>query len=160
MHMSREVTVMMRRFPFLLGSLILASCAQAPMPEYPAIRDAVYAPGQVWSISAPAAQSRATLTVLRIDSVPQLGTVIHVRLDSLDLSHAGKGLERQHTVQHLPFIRSAIDSSVVSKLIDSGAVPEYREGYTQWRRAQGGAFSITVAAFLQQLAATNTGRTM
>jgi hypothetical protein len=150
-----EHIVSLSRFAFVLCSFALAGCEAARDSEYPVVRDAVYAPGQVWSFRAPAEQSRATLTVLRIDSLPVLGRVVHVRLDSLDMSETGRILTGQHTVQHMPFLREAIDSSVVSKLVDSGAVPEYRDGYAQWRRAKGGAFSVAVGSFLQQLAEKN-----
>ena len=71
------------------------------------------------------------------------------------MSEKGRVLNGQHTVQHMPFVRAAIDSSVVAKLVDSGAVPDYRDGYAQWRRAKGGAFTVAVGSFLEQLAQKN-----
>lgn len=146
----------LRRFATVLFSFALASCGAARESDYPVVGDAVYAPGHVWSFKVSAKQSRATLTVLRIDSVPALGRVVHVRLDSLDMSETGRVQNGQHTVQHMPFLRAAIDSSVVAKLVDSGVVPEYRDGYAQWRRANGGAFSVAVSSFLRELAEKNS----
>lgn len=143
------------RFPVLFCCVALVGCKHAREPDFPTVLDGVYAPGQVWSFKAPAEQSRAILTVLRLDSVPGLGTVVHVRLDSLDMSETGRVLNGQHIVQHMPFVRAAIDSSVMSKLVDSGSIPEYADGYAQWRRAKGGAFSVAVGSFLRQLAETN-----
>ena len=44
---------------------------------------------------------------------------------------------------------------LVSKLVDSGSIPEYADGYAQWRRAKGGAFSAAVGSLLRQLAEMN-----
>ena len=146
----------LRRFATVLSIFAFASCEAARESDYPVVDDAVYAPGQVWSFKVSDEQSRATLTVLRIDSVPALGRVVHVRLDSLDMSERGRVLNGQHTVPHMPFLRAAIDSSVVSKLVDSGVVPEYRDGYELWRRAKGGAFNVAVGSFLRELAEKNS----
>ncbi len=152
--------MILRQVVAVLGGCALVGCETSRETDYPVVRDEVYAPGQVWSFRAPREQSRATLTVLRIDSVPMLGAVVHVRLDSLDMSETGRVLNGQHTVEHMPFVRAAIESSVVSRLVDSGPVPDYRDGYAQWRRANGGAFSIAVGSFLRQLAETPGGKGM
>ncbi|MES3035315.1 MAG: hypothetical protein V4813_15055 [Gemmatimonadota bacterium] len=147
--------LLIMRVAVALIGVAIVGCAQAREQDFAIVRDAVYAPGQVWSFKTTAPQSHATMTVLRLDSVPGLGTVVHVRLDSLDMAETVRALKGQRSVPHLPFVRAAIDSSVVAKLVDSGAVPEYAEGYALWRRARGGAFSLSVGGFLRQLGETN-----
>jgi hypothetical protein len=139
----------------LVAAVSVVGCGNPSVVEFTAVPDSVYAPGQVWSFRGPADQARATLTILRIDAPPGLGTVVHVRLDSLDLSETGRTLNGQHEDEHMPFARAALDSSVVRKLVDSGAVSEYRAGYEVWRRAKGGAFSVAVGSFLTMLSQSN-----
>ena len=49
----------------------------------------------------------------------------------------------------MPFAESAIERSVTSLERESGPVPDFAEGYQQWRQAfdagKGGVFTITVA---------------
>ncbi len=75
--------------------------------------------------------------------LPKIGVVVHVRLDGIRLRNCSGGPELT-SVQHAPFTREAIDRSV-SKLLSTSAVPDFKEGYDQWRNHCGGAYTITAA---------------
>ena len=55
----------------------------------------------------------------------------------------------QTHIQHLPFAESAIERSVTALERESGPVPDFADGYREWRQAfdegKGGVFAITVA---------------
>jgi hypothetical protein len=44
----------------------------------------------------------------------------------------------------MPFTRDAIERSV-TKMIREGDIPDFREGYDEWRKACGGVYTIIVA---------------
>jgi hypothetical protein len=52
-----------------------------------------------------------------------------------------------HTIQHAPFVRSAIDSSVV-KLLRTVEVPPSMDGYNDWLTHCGGVYTLSVAEIL------------
>jgi hypothetical protein len=125
-----------------LLSLLFGSCSKqpTPLPEQPASK---FRAGQVWAFKAPTNQPNAKLTVLRVENGGKLGTIVHIALSGVSY---GNG---QTQIQHLPFAESAIERSVTTLERESGPVPDFAEGYRQWRQAfdagKGGVFTITVA---------------
>lgn len=83
------------------------------------------------------------MTILKVESVPKLGVIIHIRVDKVKLRNCTGGSE-PNTFQHMPFTREAIAKSV-TKLVKEGEVPEFRDGYDEWRKACGGVYTISVA---------------
>lgn len=121
-----------------LLSLLFGSCSQQPTP--PASR---FHAGQVWAFTPPANQPNARLIILRVESGGKFGTIVHIALSGLSY---GDG----HTqIQHLPFAESAIEQSITTLERESGPVPDFAEGYRQWRQAfdagKAGIFTISVA---------------
>lgn len=128
--------------PILLG----ASQNKAPCPQPSTITDTKYAPGQVWSYHNRKTEADATLTVLKVESLPKVGVVVHVRLDGIRLRNCSGGHEPTQ-IEHAPFTREALDRSVV-KLIRTGEVPAFQDGYQNWREHCGGVYTITVAEMI------------
>src|SRR5690242_13227959 len=109
-----------------LLSLLFGSCSNQPaaLPEQPASK---FRAGQVWAFKTPTNQPNAKVTVLRVENGGKLGTIVHIALSGVSY---GNG---QTQIQHLPFAESAIERSVTSLERESGPVPEFAEGYQQWR---------------------------
>ncbi|GEP41299.1 hypothetical protein [Brevifollis gellanilyticus] len=99
--------------------------------------------GQVWAFTPPTNQPNARLTVLRVEDGGKLGTIVHIAISGVSY---GAG---QTHIQHLPFAESAIERSVTALERESAPVPDFADGYGQWRQAfdagKGGIFTITVA---------------
>jgi hypothetical protein len=130
-----------------LFSSLFGSCSE-PQPgspgatQHPASRLRV---GQVWAIKTPSEEPDVRLTILHVESRPQIGTIVHVALSGLALSNG------QGTVEHMPFTEAAIESSVTSLIQESGPLPDFHEGYELWREANGGVFTIEVAEALDAI---------
>ncbi len=101
-----------------------------------------YAEGQIWSVRQPEGQSGASLKIQKIEDRP-VGKIYHVSLIGLHLA-GGRVTE----VHHLPLSRETLDASLVGLVSSSDVFPDFREGYEEWKRAQGGVFTITVAEIL------------
>lgn len=131
--MARTLFITMGLLSFLFGG-----CSKQPAP--PASK---FHAGQVWAFTPPANQPNARLTVLRVEDGGKLGTIVHIAISGVSY---GDGQTR---VQHLPFAESAIERSVTTLEQESGPVPDFADGYQQWRQAydagKGGIFTITVA---------------
>jgi hypothetical protein len=125
------------------GQLLGAQDKSQPCPEPIVSNDSKFHPGQVWQYSTRAHEKGSTLTILKVESLPKLGVIIHVRVDKVRLRNCTGGPEPDN-FQHMPFARGAIERSV-TKLVREGDVPEFQDGYSEWRKACGGVYTITVA---------------
>jgi hypothetical protein len=121
-----------------LLSFLLGACSKQP-----AAPTSKFQAGQVWAFTPPTNQPNAKLTILRVESDGKLGTIVHIAISGVSY---GDG---QTTIQHLPFAESAIAKSITTLERESGPVPDFEDGYRQWRQAfvagKGGVFTITVA---------------
>ena len=131
--MTKTLFVAMGLLSFLFGG-----CSK--QPTRPASR---FRAGQVWAFTPPTNQPNARLTILRVEDGGKLGTIVHIAVSGVSY---GNG---QSQIQHLPFAESAIERSVTTLERESGPVPDFSDGYQQWRQAfdagKGGIFTITVA---------------
>jgi hypothetical protein len=107
------------------------------------VSDQKFVPGQVWSFQSRPFEPNATLTILRVETLPKAGEVIHVRLDGIRLRNCSGGPEPS-SIQHAPFTKEAIERSAM-KLLKTGPIPEYEDGYKEWLSHCGGVYTITAA---------------
>ncbi|WP_109487252.1 hypothetical protein [Occallatibacter savannae] len=109
-----------------------------------AATDPKFSPGQVWSYRTRRGEESSTITVLRIERLPNAGVIVHVRISGIHLKNCSGGPSPTN-IGHTPISREALDRSV-TKLIEQGrTLPDYEEGYNQWRQACGGVYTIAVA---------------
>jgi hypothetical protein len=125
-----------------LLSLAFGACSRrAPQPGPATSR---FQAGQVWAFKTPASQPNAKLIILRVENYGgEVGTIVHVAVTGV--RYGGN----QTLIPHLPFVEAAVTGSVTTMEREPAPLPDYSEGYGEWRKAfdagKGGAFSITVA---------------
>ena len=130
-----------------LGSSPLLQDKSRPCPQPNEATDPKFRPGQVWQYKTRPHERSSTLTILRVESLPKVGTIIHIRVDKVRLRNCTGGPEPDN-FQHMPFARDSIERSV-TKLVNEGSVPDFQAGYDEWRSACGGVYTITVAGAIQ-----------
>jgi hypothetical protein len=118
------------------------------------VDDTTYKPGQVWSYKNRPGEDASTITILRVESTPKLGLIVHVRIDKFRLENC-KGNTGDSTMDHAPFAKAAIDNSVVKLLRTEKDIPDFDEGYKDWLSHCGGVYKMSVAEAL-----TLTNKTM
>jgi hypothetical protein len=84
----------------------------------------------------------STLTILRIESLPKVGTIIHIRVEKIRLRNC-TGEPEPDKFNHRPFAREALERST-TKLVKDRDVPVFNSGYDQWPNDCGGVYTITV----------------
>jgi hypothetical protein len=105
--------------------------------------------GERWSYRTRPGEEKSLLTIVKVESSPRLGIIVHISLDGLRVksAHAPSGFSE--TISHMPFAETSIEKSVTTLTATSVPLPAFEEGYTEWRRAfeagKGGIFMITVA---------------
>jgi hypothetical protein len=127
----------------LFGPQLVAQDKSRPCPEPTETKDSKFRPGQVWQYKTRSHEQNSTLTILKIESLPKLGTIIHIRVEKIRLRNCTGGPEPDK-FEHMPFARDAIERSV-TKLLKESSVPDFHDGYDQWRNDCGGVYTITVA---------------
>lgn len=124
----------------MLLTAAVSGCAAtrtAPMP--------IFAPGQVWSINSPT-QTAAKVVIGRVEAWN--GKVaVHVSLIDIVIPSGAPDAGATITVGHVPFEQSALAASV-DRLLARGVSPpaSFDTGYREWQSANGGIFTISVAA--------------
>ena len=130
----------------LLLSLLTRMGAQdksQPCPKPTMTSDSKFHPGQVWQYKTRPNEKGSTLTILKVESLPKLGLIVHIRVDKIRFRNCTSGPEPDK-FEHMPFTREAIDQSV-TKLVRQDEVPAFQSGYDAWRKACGGVYTISVA---------------
>ena len=117
------------------------------------VTDSKYSPGQVWTYKTRGSEDSSTITILRVEDLPKVGVILHVRIDGIKLKNCTSG-PSPTTVQHAPFTKDAIDRSVVRIVETDRKLPDYEDGYSDWRVHCGGLYTITVAEMLKADEAT------
>jgi hypothetical protein len=118
-----------------------------PCPATVAVSDEKFVPGQVWTFKSRDFEPDARLTVLKVESMPKVGVIVHVRLDGIRLRNCSGGPEPTN-IGHAPFTRDAIERSV-GALIRTGAVPSFENGYDDWKKHCGGVYTISVKEMVE-----------
>lgn len=122
-------------------SIVQPKTRSCPVPEE--IKDKKYQPGQVWQYKTRPQEEGSRVTVLKVEKLPRMGTIVHVRVDDIRLRNCRRGPE-PNGFQHMPFSRDAMEQSVIKLEKDNAAVGDLG-GYEQWRADCGGVYTITVA---------------
>ena len=89
--------------------------------------------GDVWEYKTRSGEEHSRLTILRIESSPELGIILHVAVDNLTWKDCQDNAVPE-SVPHMPFARQVVDGRVI-KRISNEPVPEYRDGYENWKEA-------------------------
>jgi len=138
----------MQRFKNLLlicGLLFTGSALSAAEP---------FKVGDIWSYQTRPGESTSTLTILKIEQYPDLGQVVHIRVDGIHLINPLKG-NQISDIPHLPFRAGALQQSVTQQVGHAEQTADFSEGYTVWKSAydagKAGAFKTSVAQTLDDL---------
>lgn len=155
--MIRHFTLLMGLFSFLFGSCSKKSdvttidvdakktveAVDSDGARLTETSDSRFHPGQVWGFKSPEGQPNARLTILRVEEGAKVGRIVHIAISGVSY---GDG---HSSIPHLPFSEAAIEGSVTTLDSERSPLPDYAEGYKQWRSAfdsgKGGVFTISVA---------------
>src|SRR5262245_24931597 len=69
-------------------------------------------PGQIWEYRTRAGEEGSRLTVLKIESHPKLGNIVHVALDGLHIRNPAIPGGSSSKVAHLPYQEAALRQSL------------------------------------------------
>ena len=129
--------------------------------KHPPLREATkskYQVGQVWSYNTRPSEPDAKLTIVKIEGQDSIGNVIHVYVSNVKVKTSSNPDKYSETISHMPFSEAAIDSSVTKQLGTATELPDFKEGYDEWRQSfnagHAGVFSITVGKAVEYMETT------
>jgi hypothetical protein len=118
--------------------------------------------GDIWAYENRPGENASTLTILKVEQYPDLGKVVHIRVDGIRMLNPVDG-QPFTDLPHLPFRASAVEHSVTRQVGTAKEIPDFNEGYQVWKTAydagQAGAFKTSVAQTLEDLIGGDWERT-
>jgi hypothetical protein len=100
-----------------------------------------YSERQVWEYRTRPNERGSLLKIQRIEHTGQeQDPVYHISIIGLQL-----GTDTQRALPHAPVSRQTLDASVTRRSDSRADFPSAEEGIAEWRAANGGVFTITVA---------------
>jgi hypothetical protein len=100
-----------------------------------------YQVGQVWEYRTRPGDEGSLLKIQRIENIPKLGQVYHLSVIGFHLTNPAV----PPILPHIPVSAATLDASVTRLSARKDAFPVADEGIAQWRKANGGVFTISVA---------------
>lgn len=123
---------------FLLASLCAAPAQIGVLPQKDTTlleaTDEKFKVGDAWEYVTREGEEKSTLTILKVESSPELGVIVHIAVDKVKLANCHGG-PSPDSVPHMPFARRALDGSVTKKVGSKRPLPNYRDGYEEWKEA-------------------------
>lgn len=107
----------------------------------------VYAEGQVWEYRTRPSDESSLLKIQKIDTDPRRPVnrvIYHISIIGVRLNDPGVRRE----ISHVPVSREALDDSVTREIPGRPVFPDAREGIAEWRRVNGGVFTIPIAKII------------
>jgi hypothetical protein len=112
------------------------------------VTDSKFKPGDIWEYVTRAGEEESTLTILKVENSPELGIIVHIGVERINLANC-HGEPHPESVPHMPFARKALEESVTKKIASNHPLPDYQEGYEEWRAAyskkKGGIYVVRVS---------------
>ena len=107
-----------------------------------------YAEGQVWQYKTRIQDAGSLIKIQKIEKAERT-TIYHISIIGIHL-----GPDASTPLQHAPVAQETLDASVTQQVPDPGTFPDATEGIAEWRSAQGGVFTISLAEIAEVLQKT------
>ncbi|WP_081162548.1 hypothetical protein [Niastella populi] len=122
---------------FLAGLIGLLSSCKEQIKEKSkdmATASVQFKVGQVWKYNNRPGEDSSTLTILKTEKYEN-DTIIHIRVDGIKLHNPSIAGGYSDFIGHLPFSQNTISKSVTRLVEQNNNLPDFSEGYNQWKEA-------------------------
>ena len=107
-----------------------------------------YAPGQIWQYQTREGEEASRIIILKIERVLWEEVIIHIAVINAKIKNPHKPEGVSTKIGHLPFAEEAIIESLTSLESEDNELPDYIDGYNQWRKTyksgEGSIFSVSI----------------
>ena len=137
---------MLKWFSAVVAALVSAGSVRAAEE----VAQDRYRAGQVWEYRTRPGDEASLLRIQAIEPGGATGTVFHLTIVGVRVTPGGPGV----VIGHTPVSRATLDASVTRLSKSTTVFPSASEGIEEWRRAQGGVFTIPVADIVRVIVET------
>ena len=127
---------------------IFASCRGQDKKQQQTLATEKFKVGQVWKYTNRNGEDSSTLTILKIEKYEKGDTIIHIRVDGVKIYSPQAPTGYSSFIGHLPFSEKAISKSVTELVGQNNNLPEFADGYNQWKEAwdsgKGGYWTVAL----------------
>ncbi len=97
--------------------------------------NSTYEVGQVWEYKTREGEENSRMTVVALTEHQHFGLIINISLDNLKIrsSHSEDGFI--NGLSHSPCSQESINNSVISLVGKVEQLPDFQEGYDEWKTA-------------------------
>lgn len=131
----------------ILVMLGVTGAAQKSAPKE--VQNSSYKIGQIWSYKTRVNEPNSTFTVVKIDSDPRFGNIIHIAVRNLKMKNPRSPDGISDVINHMPFSEKAVAQSAIKLLKEKADLPDFEEGYSLWKEAfdqkRAGFYTISIA---------------
>lgn len=108
-----------------------------------------FARGQVWRYKTRPAEEASRVIIGKVEKIPQVGTIVHVKLMGLRLKNRSAPDGYSSIMAHAPVSEAALSASVTELANEVSDLDGFSEGYNTWlsafRSGEAGVFTITLS---------------
>lgn len=108
-----------------------------------------YSVGQIWSYHHRPSDKGSLVRIASIEGTDD-GKIYHVSLIGLQFSCNGDA----RNISHLPVSETTMRNSLIASVKSDAEFPDAGEGIAEWRRAEGGVFTLGMAEIVDVLEQT------
>ena len=135
-----------------LFCLALGAASTLGQPQDSGLKDTTdskFKVGQMWSYKTRHGEEKSYFIVVKVETHAKLGTIVHIAVRKLRMKNPRSPDGLSEDVNHMPFAEEALTKSAVKILKDRVDLPDFENGYGEWRRAfedgHAGIYRITLA---------------
>ncbi|MBN8808954.1 MAG: hypothetical protein J0I47_12085 [Sphingomonas sp.] len=124
---------------------VLALLAMIPLPASAQARS--YVEGQVWAYKTRPGDDGSLLKIQKIETDKRGRPIYHISVIGFHLSDP----HYAPILPHEPVSQQSLDESVTELKADPGTFPSADSGIAEWRSANGGVYTISIAKTIDVL---------
>jgi len=95
----------------------------------------VFVPGQIWTYKSRAGEEHSRVVICCVETDQRLGEIVHIHVRGLNIPNPSSRSGKNDTIGHMPYAARALGDSLVSIEASAAQLPDFRDGYDQWRAA-------------------------
>jgi hypothetical protein len=156
-----ESTLMKTLIQSSLFGLIIQSALVFGCVQDASLRDTTeskFKVGQMWSYKTRLGEEKSYFIVVKVETQSKLGNIVHIAVRKLKMQNPHSPDGTSENVDHMPFSEEALNRSAVKVLKDKVDLPNFRDGYQEWRDAfdagRAGIYTITLAEAVKVMETT------
>ena len=112
-----------------------------------------FKPGHVWEYKTRPQDAGSLVKIQKISRDRVLGTIYHVSLVGLKTRNA----QFDGVLMHAPVTYGVLERSATRRFVGAATFPSADEGIAEWRKAEGGVFTISLAQIAELIDGQTAG---